>query len=358
MSSIKKRHFVVLGGGLAGTFLAARLLEYGQEVSLIDDRDPRSASRVSAGLYNVITGRYGAKTWMAEKLLGGLHTTLDQHPYALFKPYLHPQLIYRPFREYADYNKWMGRTADPNFSTLFRLEQQALLKERLHNELGGISILPCGWLEVEPFILAMQQWLSTMGGLNLLPYRLDYTQIDIEHQKIYTDEGMLEFDDLIFAEGFWAFQNPWFKHVEIIPNKGNLIHIYAPELKLPFVLSKKVYCIPIEGDQYVVGATYKRDIIDPSPDEEGRKEICFHLEKAIKVPYQIIHHWAGIRPTTKDRKPIIGTHPTFPHLHIFNGMGTKGVLQAPYFSDLFSKQLLAGKERIVPKEASSERFAN
>ena len=45
---------------------------------------------------------------------------------------------------------------------------------------------------------------------------------------------------------------------------------------------------------------------------------------------------AGVRPTVKDRKPILGTHPNHKNLHVLNGMGTRGVLLAPNMAwDLF-----------------------
>ncbi len=38
---------------------------------------------------------------------------------------------------------------------------------------------------------------------------------------------------------------------------------------------------------------------------------------------------AGVRPTVKDRRPLIGTHPMHSQLHVLNGLGTRGVMLGP-----------------------------
>ena len=37
----------------------------------------------------------------------------------------------------------------------------------------------------------------------------------------------------------------------------------------------------------------------------------------------------GFRPTTSDRKPLIGEHPIIKNLYTVNGMGSKAILMAP-----------------------------
>ena len=45
---------------------------------------------------------------------------------------------------------------------------------------------------------------------------------------------------------------------------------------------------------------------------------------------------AGIRPTVKDRRPLVGRHSAHKNVYILNGLGTRGVMIAPYVaSELF-----------------------
>ena len=49
-----------------------------------------------------------------------------------------------------------------------------------------------------------------------------------------------------------------------------------------------------------------------------------------------MNHLAGIRPTVKDRKPLVGTHLEYKKIHILNGLGTRGVMLGPSLAnDLF-----------------------
>jgi glycine/D-amino acid oxidase-like deaminating enzyme len=63
----------------------------------------------------------------------------------------------------------------------------------------------------------------------------------------------------------------------------------------------------------------------------------------LHVPFEVIHHGAGVRPSAKYRRPFIGFHPAHPNIGIFNGMGTKGISLAPYFAEHFADHIAEGK---------------
>jgi glycine oxidase len=78
-----------------------------------------------------------------------------------------------------------------------------------------------------------------------------------------------------------------------------------------------------------VGDTFNWKDKTTLPTEQGKKELIEKLESFIKVPYEIVDHVAGIRPTVKDRRPLVGLHPKHSQLAILNGLGTRGVMIAP-----------------------------
>ena len=57
---------------------------------------------------------------------------------------------------------------------------------------------------------------------------------------------------------------------------------------------------------------------------------------------------AGVRPTVKDRKPLIGRHPMHSQLYVLNGLGTRGVLLAP----AMAKALFEYIEYEIPLDSS------
>jgi glycine oxidase len=347
--------FLILGGGIAGTFLAARLCLQGQSVTLVDERHPRSASRVAAGMFNVITGRFGAKSWLADDLLAEIQSCLEQPFFQPFQRFVHYQEIYRPFRQEGEYNKWQARSVNPVYAHLVQLEEQPLFPDQIHNPLGGIRILPCGWTEIGPLIDAMQERLVANHGLQLLREPLPYSAIDLTQRKVQTSQGSWQGDQLIIATGQEMATCPWLPTGSIIPNKGEILLVEAPELNLPFLLSKKVYLLPHGEGRYITGSTYANQFDHPNPTPAAREEILRHLQAAIKLPVRVLDQWAGLRPTTPNRRPLVGTHPAYPFLHFLGGFGTKGMLLAPFTSRLLTEQLLQGKAPI-PTEANLSRF--
>jgi len=61
-----------------------------------------------------------------------------------------------------------------------------------------------------------------------------------------------------------------------------------------------------------------------------------------------------MRPTTPDRKPILGVHPQHAQAVVFNGLGTKGVSLAPYFSGVLAEAL--ENDAPINKEVDIDRY--
>ena len=55
-----------------------------------------------------------------------------------------------------------------------------------------------------------------------------------------------------------------------------------------------------------------------------------------------------MRPTVKDRRPLVGQHQNYKNLYVLNGLGTRGVMIAPYVANkLF--QYIENDEPIDPE---------
>jgi glycine/D-amino acid oxidase-like deaminating enzyme len=78
-----------------------------------------------------------------------------------------------------------------------------------------------------------------------------------------------------------------------------------------------------------VGATYNWNDKTSTPTQDGKQELIDRIKEILTCEFEIISHYAGVRPTVKDRKPLVGTHPEFKNIHILNGLGTRGVMLGP-----------------------------
>ncbi len=326
---------MIVGGGLAGCFMAAESLRRGHRVVMWDAAEKWSPSRVAAGLYNIITGRVASKTWMAETFLASLADFFSQPPFDQLADLLHPRPIYRPYKTIAERNEWFFKTAHSEFKTVARHRPAPWFPEQVHNPWGGLEILPCGWLEAGTFIERVKALMQEHFEFEWVAEQMDYRVIDAASGRVDVGGKEMAFDEIIFAEGPAVRKNPWFGDVDIRPLKGQVLEISLPGLPPDFVLLRKAYLVPRGIDRYVVGSTYEKDFSDLNPTSEGISTLTEYVRTATPLPFEIVAARAGARPTTPNRRPICGQHSDYPSLFIFNGLGTKGVLQAPWTAGHF-----------------------
>jgi glycine oxidase len=101
------------------------------------------------------------------------------------------------------------------------------------------------------------------------------------------------------------------------------------------ILNKNGFLMDLGEGKFRLGATYEWDVLDDIPTREGAGELRSRLEGMVDCTYQVRGHEAGVRPSSVDRRPIMGSHPLHPRLLVFNGLGTKGVMLAPWFAAKF-----------------------
>ena len=94
---------------------------------------------------------------------------------------------------------------------------------------------------------------------------------------------------------------------------------------------------------FKVGATYNWKDKTDLPTEEGKQELIDRIKEIINCDFEIVEHFAGVRPTVKDRRPLIGTHPEYKSLHILNGLGTRGVMLVPHMAKALFEYIEEGK---------------
>ena len=93
--------------------------------------------------------------------------------------------------------------------------------------------------------------------------------------------------------------------------------------------------------------------LSPKPSKTPRQE---KLKQFINCEYEVIDQIAGMRPTVIDRRPLVGQHSKHKQLFVLNGLGTRGVMIAPYVA----KQLFNFIEKglRLDAEIAINRFSN
>ena len=89
-----------------------------------------------------------------------------------------------------------------------------------------------------------------------------------------------------------------------------------------------------------MGSTFAWDNVWSGPTDEARRWLLDKLGRVVSRPVEVEEQWAGVRPASRDRRPLLGR--TGAHEVILNGLGSRGVLLAPWCAQHLAAHLLDG----------------
>lgn len=318
------KDYIIVGAGLAGVSFAETAFLNNKSFTVISDASQNS-SYVAAGLYNpVILKRFSMPLNAKEHIeyIKPFYTKIENRLSVKFDV---PIPICRKFVSAEEQNNWFEAADKPALAPF-------LSTSVIHTKYNGIDsphgfgkVLHTGYLDTGVYLNAYQESLEKEH--QLIRETFDYGQLNVTAD--YVEYKGMKARHIIFAEGFGLHNNPYFKDLPLDGTKGELLVIKAPELKLDVAINASVFILPVGNDIYKVGATYEWYDKTPVPTEAGKKELIEKIEEVISCDYEILEHLAGIRPTVKDRKPLLGTHELYKRVHLLNGLGTRGVMLGP-----------------------------
>lgn len=319
-----KVDYIIVGLGLAGLAFCEELLTANKTFIVFEDNS-QTSSLVAGGVYNpVILKRY-SPVWNAKEQLNvalpfykALETKLNIKIDEKF-------VIKKSFKSIEDQNNWFSAFDKPKVAPFLDdiLDTKNYKGVIANYSLGNVK--EAGRIDTLKLIKAYRSYLETNNWIQFDKFHHEEIRFNtetIQYKNVETNK-------IIFAEGFGVKQNPFFKHLPLEEAKGELITIKAPDLNIDFLLKSTLFLLPLGNHLYKVGATFNHTDKNSEPSKEGKAELIEKLKKVIDVPYTIVNQTAGIRPTVKDRRPLVGIHPKCKKLAILNGLGTRGVMIAP-----------------------------
>ncbi|MES2628669.1 MAG: FAD-binding oxidoreductase [Bacteroidota bacterium] len=343
--------FLIAGQGIAGTVLALELIRRGQKVLVIDNGHETSSSMVAAGMWNPIVFRKLNKSWRVDELLPEMERFYRHWESEFGATFFHFKPIARVFPAREQENDWHSKSGEPGY--------EQYLADDNGEELPGIQlrfpkgfgiVKGSGYLDVPLFLERAKQFLSDKQLL--IHGTVDYNALEIGADTVKL--GELTARKLIFCEGFKGAENPWFRGLPFANTKGELLTITSKELPQQVIPNLGVWMLPVGNDRIKVGATFDWSDFTMLPTSTARQKIEKELGELTQVTYEIVDHQAGVRPTTRDRRPVLGFHHSHPVLGIFNGLGPKGVMNAPWSAARFCEHLIEGAE--LPGDVDVGRF--
>ncbi len=347
------RKFLIIGQGLAGSFLAWNLLQRGMPVTIVDDTHSDCSSFAAAGMINPITGKRLVLSPRCERLLPFAKSVYEELEQQFHQTFFEPKDIIRLFRDAKELNAWESKRAITHLKEYYgdRLPP-GNYGAVLNDALGSFLIRQGGYCRTGELMQCFTDHFRSRECL--WNERFDHKEL-----QVYDDHVMWRgqgFDKVIFAEGYQAQNNPYFNWLPFNFAKGEILTLRARTGLLPdAVISCGKWCIPIAPGTYTVGSTYGWDRFDCTVTDAGKQAILSDLGRFIPGPFTVTGHNAGVRPIVKDLKPVLGLHPRHPAVAIFNGLASKGLLWGPFYARQMTEFLLDAQP--LEPEVTVDRFA-
>ncbi|MCU0440240.1 MAG: FAD-binding oxidoreductase [Raineya sp.] len=346
---MKNYDYIVVGQGIAGTVFSYILLQNHKTVLVIGSKQKKTSSLVAGGIFNPLTGKGLVKTWKADELFPFMKDFYENLEKDLKTSFFHQMPIYRPYRSIQEQNDWLGKTANPDFGIYVESDtNDKHYTSDIYNDLGGLETKYSGWVDLPKLLEAYRCFIQEKESY--LEEDFDYSALEIKDKLYY--KGVVA-SKIIFCEGTEAIKNPYFTNLPFSLVKGETIDILIKDATFQSIVNQGVSIIPLGNQVYRVASTYSWNPLDWENTEKAKEELIEKARNLLKRNFEVVGQKAGIRPATKHRRPIVGMHPQYPHIGIFNGLGSKGVSLAPYLAKHFFEHIeykaLLDKDLIQPQ---------
>ncbi|KAL7551753.1 hypothetical protein ACHAWF_014934 [Thalassiosira exigua] len=172
---------------------------------------------------------------------------------------------------------------------------------------------------------------------------------------------------VVVANGSWMRQ---LLPVPVTPHKGQSLSLRMPRGAPPILsrvlFAQDTYIVPKSDGRIVVGATVEPGRYDGDVTPAGMMHCLSEATRLMPslADLPVEETWAGLRPTTPDKGPILGPAGTWDNVYLAGGYWRNGVLLAPKTGQLVGDlvtnggdvEKLSEEDRALIKAFSWERF--
>jgi len=344
--------YIIVGFGLAGMSLAEQLRKENRSFVVITQED-KSSSVVAGGMYNPVILKRFTSPWNAVSQLEYAIPFYTEMQSRLKVKVVNPLQLLRVFNTIEEQNNWLIASDKPN---LYPFLSPNFIKNNntaIHADNNYGVVNKAGRLQVAKLLQSYKEEL--LGAKSYLEEMFLHSSLEImDDHFVYNG---VKSKHIVFSEGYGMKENPYFNYLPLNGTKGEVLIIKSENLKLESIVKSGVFIIPLEEkDYYLVGATYHWTDKSWSATGEAKVELSEKLNLLINCEYTVVDQLAGIRPTVKDRRPLVGRHPKHKNMYVLNGLGTRGVMVAPVVSCQLFNYIEKGDE--LTPEIDIERFSS
>lgn len=241
----------------------------------------------------------------------------------------------------------------------------------LESELGSVSgaVLHPHDGSVDNLVLlaAMKRRAESRRSITVVRASIRSVNVVVARPRVILDDGdVVEGGSLVIATGAWAGQ------LEGLPRPLPVRPVRGQLLMLEGAISRHViyggggYIVPRRYpnasdpfERTIVGATMEDAGFVSETTPEGLAELIAIVRRIFpsSASARLVSHWAGLRPITPDRLPVLGPDPDVPRLLYACGHGRNGILLAPITGEAIGALAVGAQSPHDLSPFSIERFA-
>jgi len=359
----QKADILVIGGGVIGLASAWRLAKVGKNVVLVEKETCGSgASLASLGALMPYAPGHSAplaksqqqSLWSYPEFVKELIVDTGIDP--LYRKLGRLQLLnsdhqvdtYTLGAQIAE-DEWPKQGSEKVIEVLSKDDAEKLEPEVLCSEFGAALCRNTAHISVEHLIAALRS-ACMKAGVDLRENCLAHELI-VEDETVlgaHTSMGIAHAAITVLSAGAWSksllpsVDND--EQLLVSPVKGQAIMLQCktPVLK-HLVRGRGLYIVPIDRNRVLVGATKEaNEGFDVTPTGDGLDALLQKVESMVPAlsEAEVVKHWAGLRPQSEVRVPVVEPCETHKGLFVATGHGGIGICMLPAASQMVVDKIL------------------
>ena len=156
---------------------------------------------------------------------------------------------------------------------------------------------------------------------------------------------------MLWATGVAGLEQMTANHTRLVGAgvKGQAALLQYDAGGLPQLFAGGVHMIPHSDGTVAIGSTTERNYSTPDQTDAQLDDVIAAARAAVPVlrDAPVITRWAGVRPRSRSRAPMLGPLPDAPGYFVANGGFKIGFGMAPKVAEVMADLMLEGRD-IIP----------
>ena len=327
---MKAFDYIIVGQGIAGTVLAFQLRLIGKRVFVIDKHRDYTSSKIAPGTYNPMVLKRFTPCWKVEDQLTPLYDFLDAFETSFNTSIHEPLKLWRKLASIQEQNLWLEKSDHQRLIPFMNSSFISNPHKDVNADFGFGEVKNSGRVNCSLLISTFKKQLENEGCF--WDEKFDFNSLLITQNTV--SYKSISAQKIVFCEGHRLTENPFFNYLPLMRTKGELMTVKLEGLQVQELIKSNITLLPLGNDLYKVGATFNWDDKDEVCTLKAKEELLVKLKELVNININpvLIKQYAGLRPTVKDRRALLGAHSNYDNVIVFNGLGTRGLLISPYLS--------------------------